>query len=66
MEACSGHNYSLFHYYIFLPFYENFFGRTWLQAVRKPFRIVSKNIEAQENALLGSFSSIYKSWNFIP
>lgn len=64
MEAHSGSNYSLFHYYIFLPF-RKIVWKAWVQDVGKPFRIVSKNIEAQENALLGSFASIYKSWNLI-
>ena len=59
MEASSCHNYSLYHCYYFLL--EKFFGRTWVKAVRIPFRIVSENIEAKENALLGSFDSVYKS-----
>lgn len=65
METCSCRNYSLYHCYFFFLL-ENVSGRTWVQAVRKPFQIVSKNIEAKENAFLGSFASIYKSWNFIP
>lgn len=52
--------------FLFLLETKIFFGRTWVQAVRKPFQIVSKNIEGKENALLGSFASVHKSWNCIP
>lgn len=37
---------------------QNFLGRTWVQAVRKSFQIVSKNIEMKENAQLGSLACI--------
>jgi hypothetical protein len=65
MEAYSCHNYSLHHYYFFHPL-DKIFKRRWVQAVSTPLQIMSKYIKMKENALLGNFTSIYKSGILFP